>query len=101
MAHSQRAAVADNRLAEPTLLTAAWRHRWIVVVTTVAMVALGIAYSAVRPPTTLYTARASLVVQATASGLDLGTSGNPQRFVANQVEILRSEAVANLTSQIA
>ncbi len=101
VAHSQRAAVADNRLAEPTLLTAAWRHRWIVVVTTVAMVALGIAYSAVRPPTTLYTARASLVVQATASGLDLGTSGNPQRFVANQVEILRSEAVANLTSQIA
>ncbi len=93
--------MADNRLTEPTLLTAAWRHRWIVAMTTLAVVALGILYSLLRPPSTVYTASASLVVQATASGLDLGASGSPQRFVANQVEILKSEAVARLTSEIA
>jgi len=93
--------VAENALTEPTLFSAAWRYKWLVVLTTVVALALGIAYVVLHPSTTNYTSRASLVVQATSSGLDLGTSGNPQRFVANQVEILRSDAVAQLASQLA
>jgi len=93
--------VAENVLTEPTLFSAAWRYKWLVVLTTVVALALGIAYTVLRPTSTTYTARASLVVQATGSGLDLGTSGNPQRFVGNQVEILRSAAVVQLASQIA
>jgi capsular exopolysaccharide synthesis family protein len=93
--------VAENVLAEPTLFSAAWRYRWLVILTTVVALALGVAYVVLRPTSTLFTARASVVVQATGSGLDLGTSGIPQRFVANQVEILRSAAVVELASQIA
>lgn len=86
---------------ETTLFSAAWRYRWLVVSATVLGLALGLAYARIYPPAVTYTARASLVVQATTTGLDLGTSGNPQRFVANQVEILRSDAVAQLASDIA
>ncbi|NIA25550.1 MAG: AAA family ATPase [Gammaproteobacteria bacterium] len=92
--------MSENALTEPTLFSAAWRYRWLVAITTLVALGLGIAFVMLRPPKTIYTARASLVVQATAGGLDLGTSGNPQRFVANQVEILRSAAVSELASQI-
>lgn len=99
MLHLPGEGVAGNTLTEPTLFSAAWRYKWVVLVTTLAAVALGLVWAVLHPPTTKYTARASLVIQATGSGLDLGTSGSPQRFVANQVEILRSEAVADLASQ--
>jgi capsular exopolysaccharide synthesis family protein len=42
-----------------------------------------------------------MVVQATAGGLDLGAATSPDRFVANQIEILRSGAVAQLASETA
>jgi capsular exopolysaccharide synthesis family protein len=93
--------VAGNTLTEPTLFSAAWRYKWAVVTTTIVAVGLGFVYVMLHPATTKYTARASLVIQATGSGLDLGTSGSPQRFVANQVEILRSEAVALKASEYA
>lgn len=93
--------MADNILTEPTVLGAAWRHRWLVAVVMVVSVVVGLVIMLVHPSATMYTSRASIVVQATAGGLDLGTSGNPQRFVANQVEILKSSAVSQLASQIA
>lgn len=93
--------MSENTLTEPTLFSAAWRYRWLVVATTVLALALGIVFVTLNPAKTVYTARASMVVQATAGGLDLGTSGSPQRFVANQVEILRSAAVSDLASRIA
>jgi receptor protein-tyrosine kinase len=83
------------------LFSAAWRHRWLVIVTTLIALVLGVAYSILRPPKTAYTAKASLVVQTSGGGLDLGSSGSPERFVSNQVEILRSDSVILDASAIA
>lgn len=90
----------DNSLSEPTVLSSAWRHRWLVIAITVFAAALGILYVKLWPPEATYAAAASLVVQAGPSGLDLGTSGTPQRFVANQVEILRSQAVTEAAMRL-
>ncbi len=90
----------DDVLGEQTLFGAAWRYRWIALSIAVFVAGLGYLYSIVRPPSVSYTARAQLVVQAGTSGLDLGTSGSPQRFVSNQVAILQSAAVADLASSL-
>ena len=95
------ATVVDNPVSEPTLLSSAWRFRWLVLGTTALAAALGVLFTTLRPPVVTYTARASFVIQTTAGGLDLGTSGSPQRFVANQVEILRSAAVADRAAELA
>ncbi len=91
----------ENARVEPTLLSAAWRFRWLVLIVTALAVALGFVYLEVNPPQILYGSQASMVVQATGGGLDLGASGSDQRFVANQVEILQSGLVAQLASDIA
>jgi capsular exopolysaccharide synthesis family protein len=93
--------MSSNTLTDPTLFSAAWRYRWLVAALTAVAVALGIAYVTVFPPETLYSAKASMVVQETGGGLDIGSSGNPQRFVANQVEIINSNAVFQLASDLA
>lgn len=91
----------DDVLGEQTLFGAAWRYRWIALSIAVFVAGLGYLYSIVRPPSVSYTARAQLVVQAGTSGLDLGTSVSPQRFVSNQVAVLQSGAVAELASSLA
>lgn len=88
-------------MTDPTLFSSAWRYRWLVAALTAVAVALGIAYVTVFPPETLYSAKASMVVQETAGGLDIGSSGNPQRFVSNQVEIINSNSVFQLASDLA
>ncbi len=93
--------MSSNTLTDPTLFSAAWRYRWLVAVLTAVAVALGIAYVTVFPPETLYSAKASMVVQETAGGLDIGSSGNPQRFVSNQVEIINSNSVFQLAGDLA
>ncbi len=93
--------MSDNVRVEPTLLGAAWRFRWLVLIVTALAVALGFVYLAVNPPQVFYVAQSSMVVQATGGGLDLGASGSDQRFVANQVEILQSGLVAQLASDMA
>lgn len=91
----------NTALIEPTLLSAAWRFRWLVLVVSALAVALGFVFLEFFPPKVLYVAQSSMVVQATGGGLDLGASGSDQRFVANQVEILQSGLVAQLASDIA
>jgi capsular exopolysaccharide synthesis family protein len=93
--------MSSSTITDPTLFSAAWRYRWLVAVLTAIAVALGLAFITLFPPKTLYSANASMVVQATAGGLDIGASGNPQRFVANQVEIINSNSVFQLASELA
>ncbi len=91
----------DDKLSEPTLLSSTLRYPWLVLVITLVATALAYGYTVLKPPVVKYAAEASLVVQATSSGLDLGTSGSPSRFIANQVEILQSAAVAERAAELA
>ena len=91
----------DNISTEPSLLSAAWRYKWLVAGVSALAVVLGILFLDLFPPQTFYTAQTTMVVQATGAGLDVGAGSTPQRFVANQIEILKSGAVAQLASQLA
>jgi capsular exopolysaccharide synthesis family protein len=91
----------DNISTEPSFFSAAWRYKWLVAGVAALAVALGVVFLEVFPSQPLYTAQTTMVVQATGAGLDVGSGSTPQRFVANQIEILRSGAVAQLASQLA
>ena len=93
--------MSDTSSAEPSLFRAAWRYRLLVAGITALAVVLVFAYMEVRPPLTVYAAQTSMVVQGTGGGLDLGAATTPDRFLANQIEILRSGAVAQLASELA
>jgi capsular exopolysaccharide synthesis family protein len=93
--------MSDRSNTDPSLLSAAWRYRFLVVAVTALVVAFAVVYLELFPPQTVYGAQTSMVVQTTGGGLDLGASGSPDRFVANQIEILRSGAVAQLASELA
>lgn len=91
----------DNVSTEPSLFSAAWRYKWLVAGITALAVALGIVFLELFPPQTLYTAQTTMVVQPTGVGLDVGAAVTPQRFVANQIAILRSGAVSQLAIELA
>lgn len=93
--------MSDRTNIEPSLFSAAWRYRVLVVGITALAVALGFVYLEVSPPETVYGAQTSMVVQATGGGLDLGAAASADRFVANQIEILKSSAVAQVASELA
>ena len=93
--------MSDRTNIEPSLFSAAWRYRVLVVGITALAVALGFVYMEVSPPVTVYGAQTSMVVQATGGGLDLGAAASADRFVANQIEILKSSAVAQVASELA
>ena len=86
---------------EPSFFSAAWRYKWLVAGITALAVALGILFLELFPPQTVYAAQTTMVVQPTGAGLDVGGAVTPQRFVANQIEILRSSAVAQLAVELA
>src|SRR3990172_5582192 len=95
------ASMNDNVSTEPSLFSAAWRYKWLVAGITALAVALGIVFLELFPPQTLYTAQTTMVVQPTGVGLDVGAAVTPQRFVANQIAILRSGAVSQLAIELA
>jgi hypothetical protein len=85
---------------EPTVLAAMWRYRWLVLASVAGAAVLSLVYSGTRP--TEYEATASLVVEdPRESGVFQSLSGaRPERYVADQVEILRSTVVAQRASEI-
>lgn len=85
---------------EPTIFGAMIRYRWLVLVIVAFFVALGLLYDANQPPT--YVATASLIVEDPRTTSPFETpSGQPQRYVADQVEILRSSVVAERAAELA
>ncbi|MGH9052762.1 MAG: AAA family ATPase [Acidimicrobiia bacterium] len=85
---------------EPTIFGAMWRYRWLVLATVAVFAGLGLLYSANQAR--VYVANASLIVEdpRTSSPFEQ-PSGQPQRYVADQVEILRSAAVAERAAELA
>jgi Mrp family chromosome partitioning ATPase/uncharacterized protein involved in exopolysaccharide biosynthesis len=78
---------------EPTLLGAAWRYRWLVLALTVTFAALAWWYA---DETHAWTATAELAVQdpRTSIVFEVDNQLNPERYVADQIEIAGSRSVA-------
>ncbi len=82
-----------NLNLEPTLLGAAWRYKWLVLATTVLLGVLGWWYA---DTTQAWTATSTLGVQdpRTSIVFEVDNQLNPERYVADQIEIAKSRAVA-------
>lgn len=87
--------------AYPTLLTAAWRYRWLVAVVTGLVVTIAALYLLLNPPAAAYVASASLVLQEPVGTTDVVLSEVvSDRFVASQVEIMDSPVVSGEAATI-
>lgn len=88
-------------LLERSLLGAAWRYRWQVLITIAAFIGLSFVYHAARPES--WTTTASLVVQdaRTQQLFSGGSTQDPERYVRDQVAILESAATADRAAQLA
>ena len=87
-----------NLNLEPTLLGAAWRYKWLVLATTLLFGALAWWYA---DNTQAWTATATLGVQdpRTSIVFEVDNQLNPERYVADQIEIAGSRAVAQKAVQ--
>jgi len=87
-----------NLNLEPTLLGAAWRYKWLVLAITVALTTLAWWYS---DSTQTWTATSTLAVQDPRSSIvfEVNNQLNPERYVADQIEIAKSRAVADRARQ--
>ncbi len=83
---------------EPTLLGAAWRYKWLVLAITVAMGSLAWWYAG---STQAWTATATLAVQdpRTSIVFEVNNQLSPERYVADQIEIAQSRAVARRAAE--
>ncbi|NNF88663.1 MAG: hypothetical protein HKM97_09060, partial [Acidimicrobiia bacterium] len=85
-------------LEQPSIVASMWRYRWLVALIVAIFIGLGLAFQAYVP--SAFQATAEMVVEdPRASQLfnvgEIVTGGqNPQRYVADQVEILQSPRVA-------
>jgi Mrp family chromosome partitioning ATPase len=86
---------------QTTVLGAIWRHRFAFTAVVIATMMLALVASELRSPG--YVATASLVIRAPVTSSD-GTSSdqttNPQRYIADQVVILRLRAVADRAAEL-
>lgn len=85
---------------EPTVLSAVWKSRWLVLFLAIAFAGLGWLYAS---RSAQWTAEATLEVQDPRSSnvFDQGFRDAPERYVESQVAILRSRAVARQAVKIA
>jgi len=85
-------------LEQPSIIAAMWRYRWLVLLVVAIFIALGVVFQAVVPAG--FQATGAIIVEdPRTSGLFSSsevprTNSTPQRYVADQVEILRGAAVA-------
>jgi Mrp family chromosome partitioning ATPase len=87
--------VRDESLHDqPSVLGAAWQHKWLVAAIAGSMAVLSVGYSVTRP--TQFDAVASVVFEdpTAANVLGLGLPVSASRTVSNELEIFRSGAVA-------
>ncbi len=82
-----------NSNIEPTPLSAAWRYRWLVIATTLVFGLLGWWYAG---NSETWTATSTLGVQDPRSSIvfDQALRLDPERYVADQIEIMKSRTVA-------
>src|SRR5438445_13515113 len=88
------ASVSDISPGEPTVVGAAWRYRAVVLVVLLAFLGAGLVYAEARGP--VYTATASLELEDPHSAPVFANPTNqpPDRYVGDQVTVLKSADVA-------
>lgn len=87
--------------SELTLVSAAWRYRWLVAVVTALAVALGLIYHLVRPQEEQFLATASAVIQEPFASVDAVTpQTSSTEYIRTQLEIMRSPVVAEAAADI-
>jgi Mrp family chromosome partitioning ATPase len=93
--------VSDISPGEPTLVSAAWRYRAVVLAVVAACLAAGLVYAEARGP--VYSASASLVLRDPRSAPVFANPTNqaPDRYVGDQVTVLKSTDVAIAASTAA
>jgi Mrp family chromosome partitioning ATPase/capsular polysaccharide biosynthesis protein len=79
---------------EPNPIVAIWRSRWLVLLTALIVTGLGIAYAYFTPAT--YSSSVSVVLRnpANTAFLTTGPAVRDDRYVADQVDVIQSAAVA-------
>jgi Mrp family chromosome partitioning ATPase len=86
-------------LEQPSIVASMWRYRWLVALIVAIFIGLGLAFQAYVPAA--FQATAEMVVEDPRSSqlFNIGdiprATSNPQRYVADQVEILQSPGVAD------
>jgi Mrp family chromosome partitioning ATPase/capsular polysaccharide biosynthesis protein len=85
---------------EPTLVSSAWRHRWMVLVIVGLTIALTVGFYFVGPQEVRYEASATVVIQEPMQSDASTTASNNQQYIAAQVEIIRSPVVADAANAI-
>ncbi|MDH3539805.1 MAG: AAA family ATPase [Acidimicrobiia bacterium] len=90
----------DQRVLEPTVTSAGWQYRWYVLGVAVAFTVLGLIWTQIRPDT--FAAEATLVLEdPTPRGADqLGEVRDFNRYVQDQVQILKSVIVASQAVEV-
>ena len=90
---------ADLNSRDPTLFSAVWRYKWLVLGWLVLVVAAAAVFVVIQPPT--FEATALLVIEDTTTpGVSEGGARSEQ-FVRDRVAIIESETVARRASVIA
>jgi Mrp family chromosome partitioning ATPase/uncharacterized protein involved in exopolysaccharide biosynthesis len=91
-------------LEQPSIVAAMWRYRWLVLLMVGIFVGLGFVFQAWVPAGFRATAAMTVEDPRTSSFFDAGdipriTGQTPQRYVADQVEILTGNEVAQQASE--
>jgi len=90
---------ATGTTADPTPFSSAWRYRWIVLFCVIVLGGTGLWYA---NQTQAYSATAKIAVQDPRSSIvfDQALRFDPERYVADQIEIINSRAVAAEASRL-
>jgi len=88
--------------AEPALLSSVWRHRWLVLQTVGVVFLLALAFQLVGSDEETYEATTNVVIQEPMTSTDATGASviDNERYIASQLEILRSPLVAEAASGI-
>lgn len=87
---------------ETTLLSAAWRYRWLVIVVTAAFVALGLTIQLLRPQEVTYEATSTVILQEQVTSVEADSQGGSSTaFIRSQLEIMQSPVVAEAAAELA
>jgi Mrp family chromosome partitioning ATPase/capsular polysaccharide biosynthesis protein len=86
--------VSELSVGEPTIVSAAWRYRLIVLAAVVAFLGASLVYAEARPPT--YSATASLALADPHNNGVFANSNNQaaDRYVGDQITVLKSPQLA-------
>jgi Mrp family chromosome partitioning ATPase/capsular polysaccharide biosynthesis protein len=86
-------------VSDPNIVTSIWNHALLIATFVAIFAALGVLVQSLRP--TEYAAEAGIVLEDPQAAAITGPRGDELRYVADQVAILKSSAVANRASQVA